>query len=297
MGWFWEIIFKEMILVDALKYLKQRQQIWAERKNKKLIGSQGDRGEKLYTETLNENLFKQMSQDTNECFKSGDGNELGNGTLPGKMQALHSSSALTVNIFDYWKDIEDKTPIAKSLLIPSTLIKNIGFEKKYPILENSIHPNIDVVFNYKNGYCCAIECKFTEPFSKRQREYGFKEKYFDGFRKWDIVPEIYKLATLISPEDKAFEKLHAAQLIKHILGLLASCNYQKNKFRLIYLYYGVFGDEGCKHEKEIAEFKEIVKKDGIAFQAITWQTLICNLYRNCTYEHDTYIKYISERYV
>ena len=285
--------------MKPVDYIKSKQQIWANLRNLELIGSQNERGEKLYTETLTGNLFKQMSKDTLESFIEGDGKELGNGIIPGKMQALHSSSALSVNVFDYWKDVEDRACIAKSLLIPSVKIAKIIFEKKYLIIQDSInkHPNIDVVIEYNNGNCCAIECKYTEPFSKRQGEYGFKEKYFDGFGSWGIIPEIHKLASSISPEDKKFQKLHAAQLIKHILGLLTYYKNRTDKFRLIYLYYAVFGEDGYIHDKEIAEFSEIVKKDRIVFQAITWQELIFNLFAHCFKEHETYVKYLFERYI
>ena len=240
-----------------------------------------------------------MGKDTLRCYKEGDGNELGDGITPGKMQALHSSSALSVNAFDYWKSIDDKSSMANSLLIPSTKISGITFEKKYPIIHNiNVNPpNIDIIIEYSNGDCCAIECKFTEPFNNRQEEYGLKERYFSAFCKWDIIPETYKLATSISPEDTTFEMLHAAQLIKHILGLLTHYNYDKDRFRLIYLYYDVFGKDGCIHDKEIKEFKEIVKKDGINFQAISWQDFICNLCSNCSKHHDKYTKYLFERYV
>jgi hypothetical protein len=283
--------------VKTTEFIKLKQKNWADDNNIILIGSQNNRGEKMYTTSLDYNLFQPLSKETILDFSNGDGNELGNGNTPGKMQALHSSSALAVNVFDYWKGTVDKALIAKSLRIPSTSIKNIIFEKKYPIIENSIAPNIDVVFEYENGSCSAIECKFTEPFNKRQGDYGLKQKYLDGFSRWDVIPEIYNLARTISPDDKRFEKLHVAQLIKHILGLLSHYNYKKNKFRLIYLYYGAFGDDGSKHEYEIQEFKKIINKDEIAFQTMSWQELICKLYTNCPIVHDKYIKYIVERYL
>ena len=284
-------------IMNELNNIKLKQKIWAQPRYINLIGSQNERGDKVYTKTLNENLFKVMEPDTLKSFKEGDGNELGDGITPGKMQALHSSSALAVNAFDYWKGIDDKSCMAKSLDIPSIQISGITFEKKYPIIRNVNPPNIDVVIEYSNGDCCAIECKFTEPFSNMQGEHGLKEKYFSAFGAWDSIPEIKKLSISISPEDTTFERLHAAQLIKHILGLLTYYNYDKDRFRLIYLYYDIFGKDGGLHVKEIEEFKDIVKRDGINFQAISWQDFICNLCSNCSKQHDKYTKYLFERYV
>ena len=43
-----------------------------------------------------------MLPETRKAFESGRGKELGEKDLPGKMQALYSSSALVVNFFEYW---------------------------------------------------------------------------------------------------------------------------------------------------------------------------------------------------
>jgi hypothetical protein len=285
--------------MDPAEYVKSRQKIWASLRNIQLIGSQNDRGERIYAKTLDENLFQPISPDTKTSFENGDGNELSNGVIPGKMQALHSSSALAVNVFDYWVKTNDKSSIAKSLLVPSGKIARVTFEKKYKIFDETEikSPNIDVVIEYNDEICCAIECKFTEPFGNRQADHGLKQRYLDDFKAWDTIPEIYKLATSISPEDETFQVLHAAQLIKHILGLLKHYKNQKEKFRFIYLYYAVSGEEGYIHEKEIAQFGEIAKKDGIIFQAITWQNLIFNLFKNCSNTHDKYLRYLFERYI
>lgn len=154
-----------------------------------------------------------------------------------------------------------------------------------------------MVIEYNNGNCCAIECKFTEPFRKKQENHGLKEKYIKEFCAWDTIPEIHKLACSISQKDEIFNMLHAAQLIKHILGLMTHYENQKDKFRLIYLYYEASGEEGYVHEKEIEQFGEIARKDGITFQAITWQEFICSLFSNCDSQHNQYVKYLFERYV
>ena len=63
----------------------------------------------------------------------------------GKMQALHSSSAIVVNVFEYWKS---KSPdfIAKALKIPSKKIEEIVFEEKFPIVKDFInHFNLFVM--------------------------------------------------------------------------------------------------------------------------------------------------------
>ena len=284
--------------MESYKYIKEKQRLWAKINEIELVGSKLVRGEKRYTKEFLKNFFVEISKESLEEIKAGDGNEIGNGIYPGKIQAVHSSSSIAVNAFDYWRNRTEKAKIGQALLIPPTNIESIVFEKKYPVLkESNKSPNIDIVIGYKNGDCCAIECKFSEPFTGRQENHGLKEKYLTGFNNWELISSTYKLAASISPIDNTFRYLHAAQLIKHILGLLTAYKNDKSRFRLVYLYYDVFGKEGISHKEEIDEFTSIVKKDNIQFQSISWQDLILNIANEAGDKHNEYIKYLFGRYL
>jgi len=54
-----------------------------------------------YTGSLDDNLFVPLSPETRAKFSGGDGGELGRYGKRDSMQALHSSSALTCNVFEY----------------------------------------------------------------------------------------------------------------------------------------------------------------------------------------------------
>ena len=87
--------------MNAYDYILSNQIQWAHRNNITLIGSKITRGRKSYTHNLDDNLFEPLLSEVKGNFKEADGRELtGN---PCKMQAVHSSSALSVNIFQYWK--------------------------------------------------------------------------------------------------------------------------------------------------------------------------------------------------
>jgi len=80
-------------------------------------------------------------------FEEADGGELtGN---PCKMQAVHSSSALGVNIFQYWKRINQIPTIVAACGFYSTdnnYSQGINFEVKYPISGKFPRsPNIDKI--------------------------------------------------------------------------------------------------------------------------------------------------------
>ena len=87
--------------MNAHEYILSKQIQWAHRNNIVLIGSKVNRGRKAYTQNLDDNLFEPLLSEVKGNFKEADGGELtGN---PCKMQAVHSSSVLSVNIFQYWK--------------------------------------------------------------------------------------------------------------------------------------------------------------------------------------------------
>ena len=285
--------------MNAFNYILYKQIQWAYRNNTMLTGSKGNRGRKAYTQKLNDNLFKPLMVEVRNNFTQADGRELtGN---PCKMQAVHSSSALSVIIFQYWKRINQVSAIAAACGFCSadnTSSQGINFEVKYPISGKfSRSPNIDVVINNSpesRFKIFAIECKFSEAYYSRTHS-GVSPKYIELNKVWDNMPNLLKLAKTISPNDNRFAHLHPAQLVKHILGLEEK--FGKNKFRLLYLWYDTIGPESAKHHKEIEEFTKITKADGVYFHAMSYQDLIIKLAKKYRDTHRDYIDYISDRYL
>jgi len=285
--------------MNANEYIISKQIQWAYRNNIMLVGSKGNRGRKAYTQKLDNNLFEPLLPETESNFKEADGGELSGN--PCKMQAVHSSSALGVNIFQYWKKINQVPAIAAACRFCNTgniSSQDINFEVKFPISEKFLRsPNIDVVINNSTESrfkVFAIECKFSEAYYSRTHS-GISPKYIELDKVWDDIPNLLKLAKEISPDDNRFTRLHPAQLIKHILGLKEK--FGKNKFRLLYLWYDTIGAESAKHHKEIEEFIKITKADGIYFHAMSYQDLIIKLAKKYRDTHRDYIDYISGRYL
>jgi len=290
---------KEDKTMNAYEYILSKQTQWALNNNIKLIGSKGARGRLAYTQNLRDNLFEPILPEIKESFKEGDGGELDGS--PSKMQAVHSSSALGVNIFQYWQKINQIPKIAAACGLcnkTNRSCQNIKFETKYQISDRfQFSPNIDVTIENlpKSRFkVFAIECKFSEAYSSRHHS-GMDPKYLDLKNIWKDLPILHSLSKKISPEDNRFKHLHAAQLVKHILGL--EKKYGKNKFRLLYLWYDCFGHEGSKHREEVEEFTKKAKADNIYFHALSYQELIIKLSKEYRDSHRDYIKYISNRYL
>ena len=287
--------------MNGYKYILEKQSEWAKNKGIELIGSKITRGRPSYTPKINENLFQSLLPDIQKSFSAGDGNELGSAGMPGKMQAVHSSSALGVNIFQYWLSISQLPTIAAACGFcrsDSKISESIQFEEKFPINDKfGFHPNIDVVIHNQAGskkQCFAIECKFSEAYGAHKHS-GLKQQYLDCSDIWDDIPQLHAFAKTICPQDNDFYFLHPAQLIKHILGLKRK--YGHDGFRLLYLWYDVLGEGGKVHQDEITEFTALTKNDGIKFHALSYQKLIVSLANKQRANHSDYIRYLTERYL
>jgi hypothetical protein len=160
--------------MKPFEYILSKQYQWALNQGIPLTGSKGSRGRPAYTSSLNQNLFEPLAPDVEKSFLAGDGNEIiGGPDNPAKMQAVHSSSALSVNVFQYWEKIGQPGIIAAACGFcrkGSDTAQRIVFEEKYPVNGRfSFSPNIDVVFHNEEPSRFkrfAIKCKFSEPYGR-----------------------------------------------------------------------------------------------------------------------------------
>ena len=280
----------------------------------KLVGSEfPDRGEKNYLEEVADNLFnKSLSEQTKKEFGKGDGNETSDsgkeGTSRAKMKSLHSSSAIVVNLFQYWQE-KDLSPVLYACKLcsknPSDSVNKIKFEEKFQISDDKSRfprmPNVDVVIEGFQNKILAIESKFSEPYvSKRPESKVISKKYVDDKSFWNGLSNLYELANEISSTNDQFDYLDAAQLIKHVLGLMNDKEKNKkgkNGFCLLYLWYDVIGEDGAKHRAEIEHFTKITKDDEINFKHITYQEIIIKLTEEFYTGNEEYCNFITDRYL
>ncbi len=90
--------------------IKAHQRAWATR-NELAFDADG------YCGCVDDNIVRGLSPCARKDFESGDGTELGKDGSRGKIQALHSSSALACNWFDYWRD-RDLQPLSRAFGVP-----------------------------------------------------------------------------------------------------------------------------------------------------------------------------------
>jgi hypothetical protein len=267
--------------------LHQQQRAWA-------FGSGRQHDARDYLSSYELNLFQPLSENTLRAFTQGSGSELlPSGSRPAKMAALHSSSALAVNAFDYWSD-KPLSHVASALGLPQTP-SNFRFEAKFPTRLGGIPPNLDLAFFCPDKHVVGVESKFTEWLATKSRKEPFKPRYFpaDG-QLWSRagLPGAQRLAEAMHRQQKSFLHLDAAQLLKHMLGL-AVCEPRRSS--LYYLYFDCPGPEASIHRGEIEEFAEIVGAD-MAFYWLSYQQFFDRLRTALGDEHRDYVDYMASRY-
>lgn len=333
---------KETIAMDLILVQQQK---WAKDKTKTLVSGKIIDGkeceDKNYLETIEDNLFpidetKGLRPENIKAYNKGGGSETKTITHRPKMSALHSSSALVVNLFQYWQNQKmNRTPllIALGLINDNDKVEDvkINFEEKLQIKYEDSKiiknvkfgtPNLDVMIEFEDQII-AIESKFTEPYiNESDKNSKMQDSYIEKESLWRGIPHIEKLAKAIHDKKYQIEnceikesievlrkikRLDAAQLIKHILGLRTDGLRTDNekiskdkKITLLYLWYDVPGTEEAKeHQEEIEAFASIAKADGINFRHITYQKVIENLKKE-EYKNienfKEYINYLEERY-
>lgn len=203
-------------------------------------------------------------------LRQGSGSELNSrGKSPPKFAAAHSSAALAVNCFApfkaYINDLE---------LLGQSEFEKIGFEHQCPIWpENRLltPPNLDALAESKGGVV-GIESKCTEILGAKKAKFATRyenvvEKHLD--RPW--------LETYLALKDDPalFNRLDAAQLVKHCLGL-------RNTFpdRDISLVYVFWEPENAlefeifrTHRSETREFADMVAGSAVKFAAFSYLEL------------------------
>jgi len=272
-------------MTRTYEFICLQQRDWANRLGVK-IDKEG------YTLSLKDNLYKSLSLETEKEFKSGKGEELGNLGSRGKMQALHSSSSLVVNVFEYWRK-HNVDEIARACGAPRGMTE-MRFEQTHPTPLRGIPPHLDVEFHGIGLKPLAIESKFTEPYQRHTKR-AIKDGYFSKPSVWAQFPRCERLAKRIHKEEQgrtSFVYLDAPQLLKHILGLGTA--FGPMNFELLYLWYEVPSPEAERHRTEIEDFKEHIG-DEVHFNVMPYQQLF-EVLKGCPNSDRDYLSYLGQRY-
>jgi hypothetical protein len=187
-----------------------------------------------------------------------------------KFCAVHSSAALAVNSFTYFK----KCPQHLYLLGRTGFSKPI-FERQCPTGLGGTPPNLDIWLESPTEVV-AIESKFLEYFTQKEAKYAasYKREAVDSEDCWwDLLKQ---------SKTKGKQYLDEAQLVKHYLGLrnfMGEQNVKQNvkKVTLLYLFWeprNADSIDACKrHREEVEAIKDKVSGSQIQFEWTTYSRL------------------------
>ncbi len=238
-------------------------------KEKFLEQANRDCDEKGYVPNPQDNLISGVSmRDFEADLLEGDGNE-----LRMKFCAIHSSAALAVNTFAFFKSF----PTAFWLWGLQGL-EELKFERKFSIFdEQSEHKskaNLDV-FIKRNSDFIAVESKLLEYFSAKEAK--FKPAYTE---KNLSLAEPCWIDVMKKSRELGRQNLDVAQLVKHYFGLRrfqVTQQIQPKNITLLYLYWEPINADDhpiCKrHRKEIDALREAVKSSEIIFKSMSYREL------------------------
>jgi hypothetical protein len=266
--------------------IKTRQRAWATRTGQ-TYDADG------YCLCVDDNLFQGLSPAARMDFESGDGTELGKNGSRGKILALHSSSALACNWFDYWRG-RDLTPLSRAFGVPARF-STLALEQKFPTGLGGIGSNLDVLL-CADKIPFAVESKFTEPYTKSKLKTFLKPKYFQGNRDlWTEagLPGCQSVAEALRVERHAFNVLDVAQLLKHMLAL--AHNFGPH-WSLCCLWFEVPGSVADRHRRELTDFTTQIGTD-TKFLAVTYQELFARMMLFVGQDDSEYMAYLRDRYM
>jgi hypothetical protein len=224
------------------------------------------------------------------------GSELEPGSKqPARLYSLGSSAALVVNVFDYWRE-RDAAPLLRALGIDASAQTSLKLEEPLPTGLPGDAPMADVALDLADGTRVAIESKYGEWLVRRPRNKRvFKDKYFppDAAGVWAAagLPKCQALAAELQSGGERLKYLHAAQLLKHALGLAKSG--QKRNV-LVYLYYDWPAREAATHRAELERVSARLAGE-VDLRVLTYQALFGSL-RESPGLDAGYVAYLAQRY-
>jgi hypothetical protein len=278
--------------VTLRQQLEQWQARWAERRGL-AFRPRNDTSPSRAVFRLSDQFCEPLDPATEREFVQGSGGELTGTGDEGHLYSLLSSAALAVNSLAHWRH-RPKRELLRALGFQVEHPVWLGFECRFPITAGfGTPPHADVALAAEGAspFLCAVEAKFGEPYAGMP-QHGLRPGHAGHayFRDW---PNLARLAARISPEDRLHQHLHAAQLLKHLLGLRTT----GRKFTLLYLWFDVSGPEGRRHRDETHEFTLRARRDGLDVWGMTWQELWAALAEQAQgSEHRAYLDYLRDRY-
>lgn len=213
------------------------------------------------------------------AYARSPGNELN-----GKLESPESSAALVANTFGYFIEGASNLPP-----IPGTY--DLGWPAIRVVVEECMrlpwhggtHPWLDAVVETET-HMIGVESKRYEPFRTKKAS-----EFSEAYRRdvWGERMKPYEtMREALSNDSIRFERLDAAQLVKHALRLRTQAKKRCKSAALLYLYaephawpYGtpVTAAARAAHADEIEKFARQVAGAEVAFRSCSYTELLASM--------------------
>ena len=188
-----------------------------------------------YVESARDNLVPSVRMEDFEAdVGSGAGAE-----LKKKFRAVHSSTALAVNVFGPFR-----RRIADLVLPGFGPFNNLEFERRCCTGLRGTPPHLDVLLRGSRDVV-GIESKLTEPLSKHRA--SFKPAYRENIRDERRDSAWFAEMLRLEQEPESYYWLDAAQLVKHAFGLARTCPCAP--VTLFYIYWDELESDLCRYRR------------------------------------------------
>jgi hypothetical protein len=191
--------------MNSGQYIQERQRAWARRKGIELRSAGTPQGNANYTQPPLANILGgELLAEVREQYAGGAGGEFLGDTPSGS--ALHSSAALTLNLFQYWVRLGELQTAARLLDVPTRNIVGAGFQAQFPVCSEprkrgfNRPPHLDFALSYRDGSRVGVECKMFEPFGRAEHA-ALSPKYLDLPDTWSDIPAWRTLAERLTGTD------------------------------------------------------------------------------------------------
>ena len=233
----------------------------------------------------------------------GDGRELSNqsGSAP-KFNSIVSSASMAVSTFAPWKNrlSELSIDLGSQQL---TGFNKLEFEHiaRTAIPRAKKHPNLDVWLESDNAIL-AIECKFCEFLSKRDKKASLNPSYKRLATEQKMDSPWVKAIDVVTNKNgiSKYQFFDAVQIIRHYFGVLNSGQKEKH---LLYLYWHPENKDWMNihpygtHLMELREFSELVSKaTDVQFHYMSINELWEQWYLSSNSQVKDHLKEIKKKY-
>lgn len=216
------------------------------------------------------------------AYERSGGNEIGSG----KFDSPESSAALAANAFGFFLEAPDALsplPGFETFGWPATYV-DLEFRAPFPWWPKGRHPWLDAVV-LTDTHLIGIESKRYEPF-RRKSKAGFSEAYWRDVWGSEMQPFLIMRDSLKTNPCR-FERLDAAQLVKHAFGLRTEAVRRGKKTALLYLYAEPSAWPGGRaldqtavatHRNEIESFTQDVRGAEVTFNHLSYRRFVDALF-------------------